>query len=273
MRRLVLTALLKPILPEHTGVWFDGSGHFMSSGVQFPPPGSSAHEVLGFWYIPLALAAGSLALLATTWTIRASLQNIATLAGESLARTLESAGPALACMRTHSRCYSSCVPIFFPGFDLLLGFRTFFGAVLLVPLAVHATGRVEAAPVPAEMRSTAFTVKVNGHPVDVAHAAASYEFVSFDITGPVTVEITAIQAGFWDKGVDIQPWRLGLRPARHGATIRFRLAAPAKLSISRPGDFLNHAAMLFLFAGSPPPPLPTDAQCACGAARACTARA
>jgi hypothetical protein len=56
--------------------------------------------------------------------------------------------------------------------------------------------------------------------------------------------------------VDIQPWRLGLRPVRDGQTIRFKLAGPAKLSISRPGDFLNHAAMLFLFAGAPPPPLP-----------------
>jgi len=71
---LVLTALLKPILPEHTGVWFDGSGRFISFGVVFLPPGSSAHEVLGFWYIPLALVAGSLAVLATTWAIRTSLK-------------------------------------------------------------------------------------------------------------------------------------------------------------------------------------------------------
>jgi hypothetical protein len=70
------------------------------------------------------------------------------------------------------------------------------------------------------------------------------------------VEITAAEKGFWDKGVDIQPWRLGLRPTRTGQTIRFRLSGPAKLSISRPGDFLNHAKMLFLFAGAPPPPLP-----------------
>src|ERR1035437_4997134 len=108
------------------------------------------------------------------------------------------------------------------------------------------------------MRSTVFTVKVGGHPVDVAQGAASYEFVSFDITGPVTVEITASQADFWDKGVDIQPWRLGLRAIRQGPTIRFKLTGPAKLSISRPGDFLNHAAMLFLFAGTPPPPMPRD---------------
>jgi hypothetical protein len=106
------------------------------------------------------------------------------------------------------------------------------------------------------MRSTAFNVAVNGQPVDVAHAAASYEFVSFDVTGPVDVAITAAEPGFWDKGVDIQPWRLGLRPVRQGQTIRFRLAGPAKLSISRPGDFLNHAKMLFLFAGAPPPPMP-----------------
>jgi uncharacterized membrane protein len=71
---LVLTALVKPILPANTGVWFDGEGHFMSSGVLFPPPGSQAHEVLGVWYIPLALILGSLTLLATTWAIRTSLR-------------------------------------------------------------------------------------------------------------------------------------------------------------------------------------------------------
>ena len=106
------------------------------------------------------------------------------------------------------------------------------------------------------MRSTAYTVTVNGKRVDVSHAAASYEFVSFDTKGPVDVAITAAEPGFWDSGVDIQPWRLGLRPTRRGQTIRFRLASPAKLSISRPGDFLNHAAMLFVFAGSPPPHMP-----------------
>ncbi len=106
------------------------------------------------------------------------------------------------------------------------------------------------------MRSTDFTVTVNGKPVDVAHAAANYSFVSFDITGPVTVEITAAEPGFWDRGVDIQPWRLGLRPKRQGQTIQFKLEGPAKLSIARPRDFLNRATMLFLFDGAPPPPPP-----------------
>jgi hypothetical protein len=140
----------------------------------------------------------------------------------------------------------------------LPGFRSLLTAFLVLPVAVHAASRVQAAPVPAEMRSSAFTVTVNGQPVDVAHAASIYEFVSFDVTGPVDVSITAAEAGFWDRGVDIQPWRLGLRPIRQGQTIRFRLAGPAKLSISRPGDFLNYGRMLFLFAGSPPPPLPRD---------------
>jgi len=130
-------------------------------------------------------------------------------------------------------------------------------AILALPVAASATSRIQAAPVPKEMLSSAFTVRVNGQPVDVAHAAASYEFVSFDTTGPVNIEVTAAEPGFWDRGVDIQPWRLGLRPVRQGQTIRFRLSGPAKLSIARPGDFLNHAAMLFLFAGTPPPPPPT----------------
>jgi len=106
------------------------------------------------------------------------------------------------------------------------------------------------------MRSAEFSVRVNGKPVDVAHAASSYDFVGFDMTGPVEIAITAAEPGFWQRGVDIQPWRLGLRPVRDGQTIRFRLDKPAKLSIARPGDFLNRAHMLFLFAGAPPPPPP-----------------
>jgi hypothetical protein len=129
--------------------------------------------------------------------------------------------------------------------------------VALPVLADAATPRVFTAPVPKEMESTAFTMTVNGKPVGVAHAAASLEYASFDFAGgPVMVEITAAEEGFWDRGVDVEPWRLGIRPVRDGQTIRFRLAAPAKLSISRPRDFLNHAKMLFLFAGTPPPPAP-----------------
>jgi hypothetical protein len=141
----------------------------------------------------------------------------------------------------------------------LPGFRSLLVVLLAFSAAAPAAARVEAVPVPEEMRSTAFTVTVNGRPVDVAHAAASLEFASFDIVGPVDVAITAAEPGFWDRGVDIQPWRLGLRPVRQGQTIRFKLAGPAKLSISRPGDFLNHARMLFLFAGAPPPPPPAGA--------------
>jgi hypothetical protein len=147
------------------------------------------------------------------------------------------------------------VSLFLPESRFLLGFRSLLMVALALSSVAHAAPRVQAAPVPKEMRSTAFTMTVNGRAVDVAHAAASLEFASFDMTVPVNVAITAAEPGFWDKGVDIQPWRLGLRAARRGQTIRFRLTKPAKLSISRPGDFLNHAQMFFLFAGVPPPPL------------------
>jgi len=142
------------------------------------------------------------------------------------------------------------------GFRFLPGFRFLLVLVLVLPRPALAASRVQAVPVPPEMLSTDFRVTVNGKPVDVARAAASYSFVSFDITGAVTVEITAAQAGFWDRGVDIQPWRLGIRPKRDGQTIQFKLEGPAKLSISRPEDFLNHATMLFLFASAPPPAAP-----------------
>ncbi|HUN84767.1 MAG TPA: PKD domain-containing protein [Terracidiphilus sp.] len=135
-------------------------------------------------------------------------------------------------------------------------FAALTATVLALPITALAAVRVQPVNVPPEMRSTDFTVTVNGKAVDVAHAAASYSFVSFDFTGSVTVAITATQPGFWARGVDVQPWRLGIRPVRDGQTIRLKLEGPAKLSISRPGDFLNHATMLFLFAGAPPPPPP-----------------
>jgi PA14 domain len=119
---------------------------------------------------------------------------------------------------------------------------------------------VQAAPVPTEMQNGFFAVTVNNQRIDVAHAASNYEYVNFDTTGPVDVSITAADPHFWDRGVDIEPWRLGLRathPANEPQTIRFRLSGPAKLSISRPGDFLNQARMLFVFADSPVPPPPS----------------
>lgn len=120
--------------------------------------------------------------------------------------------------------------------------RSLLAAFLAISFAAHAATRVQSAPVPAEMLSKAFTVRVNGQRVGVAHAAASYDFVSFDGFGPFNIEITAAEAGFWQRGVDIQPWRLGLRPVRpegpnKSQTIRFRLNGPAKLSISRPREF------------------------------------
>ena len=123
-----------------------------------------------------------------------------------------------------------------------------------------AATQIEAARVPPEMRDSFFAVTVNRRVVDVARAASNYDYASFDTTGAVEISITAAEPDFWAKGVNIEPWRLGIRPRRDGATIRLRLSGPAKLAISRPGDFLNHARMLFLFAGRPParPPAGPD---------------
>ena len=70
---LILTAFLKPILPSHTGVWVVDD-RIVGTGVQFPALQPPAHEVLGWWYIPIALTAGSLTLAATTLAIRLFLR-------------------------------------------------------------------------------------------------------------------------------------------------------------------------------------------------------
>jgi hypothetical protein len=137
--------------------------------------------------------------------------------------------------------------------------------LILLPIALvlltgsSAEARVMPVPVPKELQSSQFKVEINGKPADVAHAAASYDFVSVEATTAVRVSITATENGFWDHGVDIQPWRLGIRPARNGRTIDFELKDAAKLSISRPGDFLNHAKILFLFVSHPAPLPPKKA--------------
>jgi hypothetical protein len=128
--------------------------------------------------------------------------------------------------------------------------------LLSTGLGLQTQARVLPVPVPKELRSVQFLVSVNGKPVDVAHAAASYDYVSIEATSAIKVEITAFEDGFWDRGVDIQPWRLGIRPVRTGRTIEFELKDPVKLSISRPGDFLNHAKMLFFFVSRPAEPAP-----------------
>ncbi len=139
-------------------------------------------------------------------------------------------------------------------------FRALLMLVLALSCFARGVAQVQAAPVPDEMRTSFFAITVNKQQVEVAHAASNYEFVSFDISGPADISITAADPHFWDGGVDIEPWRLGIRPTHpkgEPQTIRFRISGPAKLSISRPGDFLNRARMLFLFAGSPPPPPPS----------------
>jgi hypothetical protein len=70
---MVLSGMIKPIFPAHTGMWFQ-DGRMIAFGTQFPRMGPPAHEVLGMWYIPLMLTAGSLTLLATTFIIRTSLR-------------------------------------------------------------------------------------------------------------------------------------------------------------------------------------------------------
>jgi len=69
----VLSGMIKPIFPSHTGMWFH-DGHMIASGTQLYPPPSPAHEVLGMWYIPLMLTVGGLTLFATTFVIRTALR-------------------------------------------------------------------------------------------------------------------------------------------------------------------------------------------------------
>lgn len=69
---LVLTAILKPLFPRQTGLWI-GPGVF-DFGIHEPRPLDPVHEVLGWWYIPVALCLGCFFLWLTTYGIRKFLR-------------------------------------------------------------------------------------------------------------------------------------------------------------------------------------------------------
>jgi uncharacterized membrane protein len=69
----VLTGFAKCVFPAHTGTWVV-DGNVVASGTQLYILQPPAHEVLGMWYVPIAVTIGSLFLLFTTWAIRTSLK-------------------------------------------------------------------------------------------------------------------------------------------------------------------------------------------------------
>jgi hypothetical protein len=123
--------------------------------------------------------------------------------------------------------------------------------LLFALFASTALARVTIFPLPQEIQSDRFIVTVDGRPVPVVHAASNYYFVSFELEGAATVSITAPSDDYWAKGVEVQPWRHNLRPARAGRTIGFRVSQPIKLSITRPGEYSATSEMLFLFVNAP----------------------
>lgn len=116
------------------------------------------------------------------------------------------------------------------------------------------------APVPGEMASSHFIVTIDGLTTPAYHAAVNLYFLNFDAGKHRRISVTADTDDFWSRGVEVQPWRLGIRPQRQGRTISFDPKGPAQISISRPGDYLGDAEMLYLFANPPEQQPPVAAQ-------------
>jgi hypothetical protein len=106
-------------------------------------------------------------------------------------------------------------------------------------------------PVPDELRSDRFTITLDGQAAAVAHAATTYHFANFEFLSRTIISISGPSDDYWSTGVEVQPWRWGIRPTIKGRTITFTLNEPGKFSISRPGDHGSTAEMLFLFANLP----------------------
>jgi hypothetical protein len=120
---------------------------------------------------------------------------------------------------------------------------------------------IELTPVPPDLQTQRFTATIDGHPLGFAHAATSYYYLGFDLPRHhrARITITAPTDDYWTRGVEVQPWRENIRPVRSGRDITFSLDHPLKISISRPGDHLGGAEMLFVFADAPEKKPPTRA--------------
>lgn len=128
---------------------------------------------------------------------------------------------------------------------------------LLVPPVAAAARRHSLALVPPEIASDHFVVTIDGEPTLVMHAAVNLYFLNFDVGKHTHITVTAPTDDYWNAGVDVQPWRLGIRPERHGRTLSFTLDGPVKITIGRPNDSLGGAEMLYLFANAPEKNAPT----------------
>ena len=104
------------------------------------------------------------------------------------------------------------------------------------------------AVVPPEIASNHYVVTIDGVSTPVDHAALNLYFLNFQAHKHTKITVTAFTDNFWSTGVDLQPWSLNIRPKVKGRTLSFQLDGPAKISISRPGDFLAEGDMLYLFA-------------------------
>ena len=67
---MILSALAKPFFPTAIGLW--RTPHHLAAGV-VTGSGQPASEVLGWWYIPLALGIGAVLILVTTLVVRGCL--------------------------------------------------------------------------------------------------------------------------------------------------------------------------------------------------------
>src|SRR3954464_8337266 len=76
-------------------------------------------------------------------------------------------------------------------------------------------------PIPDELRSDRFTMTLDGQAAGVAHAATTYHFVNFEFRGPTVVSLSGPSDDYWAAGVEVQPWRWGIRPRIQGRTITF----------------------------------------------------
>lgn len=129
--------------------------------------------------------------------------------------------------------------------------RVLLALMLLVLLAPWCAAQSFEPVAADQILSSHFTVTVDGKPAQVMHAALNLYFLNLVAAKHHRITVTAPSDDFWARGVEVQPWRLNIRPEVQGRTLSFDLDGEAKLTLSRPDDSLADAEMLYLFSNSP----------------------
>ncbi len=124
-------------------------------------------------------------------------------------------------------------------------------SIFILSSSFRAFSQVTTYSLPPQVKSSRYSVTINGKPTDVASATLRCHFVSCDFTDSVEINVTVKDPGYWKNGAEIRPFSKGFYPEVNGNTVTFTIKEPCKLSLERRGRTNWRDEVLYIFANAP----------------------